>query len=76
MIKKRELLNEQDMLVTIERLCQELLENHQDFTKTVLIGVQPRGTYFSNRIINQLKKILKIQRLLMVILIFLFIVMI
>ncbi len=59
MIKKRELLNEQDMLVIIERLCQELLENHQDFTKTVLIGVQPRGTYFSNRIINQLKKNIK-----------------
>ncbi len=32
-----------------------MLENHLDLENTVLIGIQPRGIYFSNRIVDQLK---------------------
>jgi len=32
-----------------------LLENHLDLQNTVLIGIQPRGVYFSDRIVGQLK---------------------
>jgi pyrimidine operon attenuation protein/uracil phosphoribosyltransferase len=59
MIKERQILNQQDIAITIERLCQQLIEHHNDFNNTVIVGVQPRGTLLSNRIITQLKQLLK-----------------
>ena len=59
MIKQKELLNQNEVSIIIERLCQELLEHHDDFSHTVIIGVQPRDVLLSNRIIYQLKKYLK-----------------
>ena len=60
MIKERQILNQQDIAITIERLCQQLIEHHNDFNNTVIVGVQPRGTFLSNRIITKLKQLLKI----------------
>ncbi len=51
MIEQRELLNEKEIAITINRLSQQLIENHNDFKETVIIGVQPRGTFLSKRII-------------------------
>ena len=59
MIKERQILNQQDINITIKRLCQQLIEHHNDFNNTVIVGVQPRGTLLSNRIITQLKQLLK-----------------
>jgi len=59
MIEERELLNQDDIAITIERLCQQLIENHDNFDNTIIVGVQPRGTLLSNRIINRLKVQLK-----------------
>ena len=59
MIKERQILNQQDIDITIERLCQQLIEHHNDFNNTVIVGVQPRGTFLSNRIITKLKQLLK-----------------
>ena len=58
MIEERQLLNQKDIQITIERLCQQLIENHGDFKNTVIVGVQPRGTFLSNRIIGKLKQLL------------------
>ena len=55
MMNKRELLNKKEIEITIERLCQQLIENHSDFKDTVIVGVQPRGTFLSKRIISQLE---------------------
>ncbi len=55
MMNKRELLNKKEIEITIERLCQQLIENHSDFKETVIVGVQPRGTFLSKRIISQLE---------------------
>ena len=49
------ILNEQQLEITIQRLTHQLLENHLDLDNTVLIGIQPRGIYFSDRIVQQLK---------------------
>jgi pyrimidine operon attenuation protein / uracil phosphoribosyltransferase len=49
------ILNDQQLGITIQRLTHQLLENHLDLENTVLIGIQPRGVYFSNRIVEQLK---------------------
>lgn len=45
--------------VTILRLCHQLIENHNDFSETVIIGLQPRGIYLATRIATELRKILK-----------------
>lgn len=49
-------LTEQQLAITIQRLSQQILENHIDLENTVLIGIQPRGIYLSDRIVAQLKK--------------------
>jgi len=49
------ILNEQQLAITIQRLTHQLLENHLDLENTVLIGIQPRGIFFSNRIVEQLR---------------------
>ena len=58
MIGERQILNQKDIQITIERLCQQLIEHHDDFKNTVIVGVQPRGTLLSNRIISKLKQLL------------------
>ena len=49
-------LTEQQLAITIQRLSHQILENHLDLENTVLIGIQPRGIYVSDRIVAQLKK--------------------
>ena len=50
------ILNEQQLAITIQRLSHQVLENHLGLENTFLIGLQPRGIYFSNRIVEQLKQ--------------------
>jgi pyrimidine operon attenuation protein/uracil phosphoribosyltransferase len=52
------ILTQQQLHITIERLAHQLLENHADFSGTVLIGMQPRGVYLSNRIYDKLQELL------------------
>ena len=59
MIGERQILSQKDIQITIERLCQQLIEHHGNFKNTVIVGVQPRGTFLSNRIITKLKQLLK-----------------
>ena len=58
MLKQREILDRESIIITIERLCHQLIEVHNNFDNTVLIGVQPRGTYLNNRILKKLKLIM------------------
>ncbi len=55
-MKEKELLNELDVKIIIERLCQELIEHHDNFNNTVIVGLQPRGTFLKNRILENLSK--------------------
>jgi pyrimidine operon attenuation protein/uracil phosphoribosyltransferase len=50
------ILYEQQLAITIQRLSNQLLENHLALEDTVLIGLQPRGIYFSDRIVKEIKK--------------------
>lgn len=50
------ILTEQQISLTIQRLAHQVLENHLDLTDTVLIGMQPRGIYVSDKIVDELKK--------------------
>lgn len=53
----RVILDSKKFSLTIDRLCYQLIENHRDFSNTVLIGVQPRGIHLSNRIHQRLQDI-------------------
>lgn len=44
--------------ITIQRLCRQLIENHNDFSDSVILGIQPRGPFLANRIASELKNIL------------------
>ncbi len=53
---KRLLLNQHHLSITISRLCHQLIENHDNFEETVILGLQPRGIYVAERIKSALKK--------------------
>lgn len=59
-MQKLLLLNKHHLDITLNRLCQELIENHDDFNDSLLVGMQPRGTLFAQRMGNYLEKILNI----------------
>ena len=58
-MQKRTLLDGKKFQITIKRLCHQLIENHTDFNNTVLVGIQPRGTFFADRVHKELSEILK-----------------
>lgn len=55
MQKKRLILNQPLLDITLKRLCQEIIENHGPLENTVLIGLQPRGIFLAERIARFLK---------------------
>ena len=53
-MKQRIILDKKLLAVTINRLCQQLIENHGGFENSVIIGLQPRGVFLAERIQEQL----------------------
>ena len=51
------LLNNDQLNITLQRLAHQLVENHTSFKDTVIIGIQPRGIFLSDRIAQMVKKI-------------------
>src|SRR5215203_6195346 len=50
----RPILNEQQIELTIKRLANQILENSIQLENTVLIGIQPRGVFLSDRLVREL----------------------
>jgi len=50
------ILTEQQLAITIQRLSNQLLENHLELNNTVLVGIQPRGIHLSDRIVKEISK--------------------
>lgn len=59
MARAKTILSSERVRLTIERICHQLIENHDDFENVSLIGIQPRGTFVSDRIVNRLRALLK-----------------
>lgn len=53
---KKELLSGKSIDIILNRLACELIENHGDFSNTVLIGLQPRGVLVLDRILEKLNQ--------------------
>lgn len=57
---QKKLILDSDLLnITLDRLCQELIENHGDFDETILLGLQPRGIFLAESIQERLSAIRK-----------------
>jgi len=57
------LLNAKEVNIILHRLACQLIENHNDFSNTVLIGLQPRGKFLANRLAEMLKTHYKIKNI-------------
>lgn len=44
------LLNSKEVNIILHRLACQLIEKHLDFKDTILVGIQPRGTFLAERL--------------------------
>jgi pyrimidine operon attenuation protein/uracil phosphoribosyltransferase len=49
------ILTEKQMSLTIKRLAHQIMENRSDVSGLAIIGLQPRGIFFSNRIYTEIQ---------------------
>ena len=59
----KSVLNQQQIQLTIKRLANQILENNVQLQNTVLIGLQPRGIFLSDRIVKELASLVDTQRI-------------
>jgi pyrimidine operon attenuation protein/uracil phosphoribosyltransferase len=62
-MSQKVLLSEKEIHIILHRLACQLLERHLDFSKTVLIGLQPRGIYLAERLCKILKEDYKVSNI-------------
>ena len=60
-MERQVILNSTHFELTIDRLCYQLIESHNNFENTVLIGLQPRGVNVLTRLKSTLEKILGVE---------------
>jgi len=51
------ILSSEQLQLTIQRLCYQLIENHYPFTDTVVVGLQPRGVLLADRLLKQMQEL-------------------
>lgn len=54
---KKQIVSSEQFRIMIQRLAHQLIENHGDFSNTILVGIQPRGVEFAQRILEKLNQI-------------------
>jgi len=52
----KSILSAEQLAITIKRLAHQVLENHIDLANTVIIGLQPRGVFLSDQVVEEIKK--------------------
>lgn len=57
-MEKQVILNKRHIDLTLKRLCYQLIELHNDFSNSILIGLQPRGIHVVTRLKKELEAIL------------------
>jgi pyrimidine operon attenuation protein/uracil phosphoribosyltransferase len=53
-MKGRSILNRERFSITIDRLCHQLIEDHDDFSNVCMVGIQARGVLLADRIYTHL----------------------
>ena len=59
------LLTSKEVNIILHRLACQLIEKHLDFSETILIGIQPRGTFLAERLKSLLENEYKISNILL-----------
>ena len=54
-MSKREIIDARELNIALNRLCCKLIENHGDFSNSILIGLQPRGVKVLERLVGLLE---------------------
>ncbi|AFL82214.1 pyrimidine operon attenuation protein/uracil phosphoribosyltransferase [Aequorivita sublithincola DSM 14238] len=62
-MSQKVLLNATEINIALNRLACQLIEKHDDFSKTVLIGIQPRGIFLAERMKSLLETEYKIKNI-------------
>ncbi|WP_299114113.1 bifunctional pyr operon transcriptional regulator/uracil phosphoribosyltransferase PyrR [uncultured Winogradskyella sp.] len=62
-MSQKVLLNSKEVNIILHRLACQLIENHNDFSNTVLIGLQPRGKFLADRLAKILEEDYKVKDL-------------
>ena len=62
-MSQKVLLSSKEIHIILHRLACQLLENHLDFSNTVLIGLQPRGSFLATRLTKILKEDYKVKQI-------------
>jgi len=62
-MSQKVLLNAKEVNIILHRLACQLIEKHNDFTETILIGIQPRGKQLASRLALMLREDYKIKNL-------------
>ncbi len=62
-MSQKVLLNATEINIALNRLACQLIEKHDDFSKTVLIGIQPRGVFLAERLKTLLETEYKIKNI-------------
>jgi pyrimidine operon attenuation protein/uracil phosphoribosyltransferase len=55
-MSQKVLLTSKEVNIILHRLACQLIEKHLDFSNTILIGIQPRGTFLAERLKSLLEK--------------------
>jgi len=50
----KSILTDKQVKLSLKRLAHQILENHLEFENTVIIGMQPRGVFVSDRIVEEI----------------------
>ncbi|PKA84285.1 pyrimidine operon attenuation protein/uracil phosphoribosyltransferase [Ulvibacter sp. MAR_2010_11] len=62
-MSQKVLLNAKEVHIALHRLACQLIENHDNFNNTVLIGIQPRGVFLAERLKTLLETEYKIKNI-------------
>jgi len=54
-MSQKVLLNATEVRIALHRLACQLIENHDTFSNTVLVGIQPRGVHLAERLKTMLE---------------------
>ena len=64
-MSEKVLLNATEINIILHRLACQLIEKHDDFSNTALIGIQPRGKFLAKRLKHILQEDYKIKNILL-----------
>lgn len=62
-MQERIIVNKSHFDIILTRLAYTIIENHFPFENVVFIGIQPRGVYFSDILMQKIKSIKNIEKL-------------